>query len=76
MRRRCPRRPEAAGRNPEVRRRRRDKPVDAATVRSADNECWTIPKLADDKAKFPFDIVVAPCDSKADRQLKFFFEKS
>jgi len=52
------------------------KPVDAATVRSADNECWTIPKLADDKAKFPFDIVVAPCDPKADRQLKFFFEKS
>ncbi|HMN72424.1 MAG TPA: hypothetical protein PKA55_11220 [Rhodoblastus sp.] len=46
-----------------------------APVRSADNECWTIPKLADEKAKFPFEIVVAPCDPKADRQLRFFFEK-
>lgn len=52
------------------------KPGDAATVRSGDNECWTIPKLADDKAKFPFEIVVAPCDAKADKQLKFLFEKS
>lgn len=52
------------------------KPVDAAAVRSGDNECWTIPKLADDKAEFPFEIVVAPCDAKADKQLKFFFEKS
>ncbi len=49
---------------------------EAAAIRSADNECWTIPKLADEKAKFPFEIVVAPCDPKPDKQLKMFFEKS
>ncbi len=52
------------------------KPGEAGTVRSADNECWTIPKLADDNAKFPFEIIVAPCDPKADKQVRFFFEKS
>ena len=52
------------------------KSTDAASVRSADNECWTIPKLPDDKAKFPFEILIAPCAAKADDQLKFFFEKS
>ncbi|MCB1542674.1 MAG: RICIN domain-containing protein [Rhodoblastus sp.] len=51
------------------------KNFEAAALRSSDNACWTIPKLADEKAKFPFEIVVAPCDPKADRQLKFFFEK-
>ncbi|MFT4097619.1 MAG: ricin-type beta-trefoil lectin domain protein [Rhodoblastus sp.] len=45
-------------------------------VRSSEKQCWTIPKLADDKAKFPFEIVAAPCDPKADKQLRFFFEKS
>lgn len=52
------------------------KQAESATVRSRRNECWAIPKLADDTAKFPFEIVVAPCDPKADKQLKFFFEKS
>ena len=47
-----------------------------AAVRSADGKCWTIPKLADDKAEFPNEIVVAPCDPKADNQLKFLFDKS
>lgn len=52
------------------------KQTDSGVVRSPANECWTIPKLADDKAKFPFEIVVAPCEPKPDRQIKFFFEKS
>lgn len=52
------------------------KQAESAAVRSPANECWTIPKLADDKAKFPFEIVVGPCDAKADRQIRFFFEKS
>jgi len=54
----------------------KEKDLEPGVVRSADNECWTIPKLADDKAKFPFEILVAPCEAKADKQLKFYFEKS
>lgn len=49
---------------------------DSATVRSPDNACWTIPKIVDENAKFPFAVEIAPCDPKADKQLKFFFEKS
>ena len=47
----------------------------SAAVRSANGTCWTIPKMAVDDAKFPFEIVAAPC-AKDDKQLKFFFEKS
>jgi len=54
----------------------RYKPAEAAPVRSNGGECWTIPKLADDKAKFPFEIVVAPCDPDGSRQVRFYFEKS
>ena len=47
----------------------------SAAVRSANGICWTIPKMAVDNAKFPFEIVAAPCANE-DKQLKFFFEKS
>lgn len=33
------------------------------------------PEMAVDDAKFPFEIVAAPC-AKDDKQLRFFFEKS
>lgn len=51
-------------------------PGEAAPVRCSDNECRTIPKLAGDGAIFPFENVVAPCDPEADKQFRFFFEKS
>ena len=53
----------------------KDKDMESGVVRSADNECWSIPKLEIETAKFPFEILVAPCDPKADKQLKFFFSK-
>ena len=53
----------------------KDKDMEAGVVRSSDNECWSIPKLADDNAKVPFEVLVASCDPKADKQLKFNFSK-
>lgn len=49
--------------------------TESGPVRSTNGACWTIPKMTVDDAKFPFEIVAAPCE-KEDKQLKFFFEKS
>ena len=49
--------------------------IESVVVRSPDNRCWTVPKTTDESAVFPFEIVVAPCNAKSDKQLKFFFAK-
>lgn len=48
----------------------------SATIRSDVGECWAIPKLADEKAEFPFEVEAVDCAAKPSRAAKFFFEKS
>lgn len=48
----------------------------SATIRSNLGECWTIPALEDNKAKFPFAIEADPCDKPGAKPIKFHFEKN
>jgi hypothetical protein len=47
----------------------------SATIRSSMGECWIIPALQDDKAKFPFAIEADFCDKPGAKPIKFHFEK-
>ncbi|HVZ52236.1 MAG TPA: hypothetical protein VG986_09735 [Pseudolabrys sp.] len=47
----------------------------SALIRSKEGDCWTIPKIADDKAIFPFEIEADACRGGHARPIKFFFDK-
>jgi len=44
-----------------------------ATIESSEGDCWTIPAIADEGARFPVAVEATPCADSKTRPLKFFF---
>ena len=45
-------------------------------IRSNMNDCWAIPDLANEKAKFPFAVEAVDCKGGNPKPVKFLFEKN
>ncbi len=47
--------------------------AESAPIVSGEGDCWSIPALADDAAKFPVPVEAAPCRDAKAKPLRFFF---